>query len=320
MINNVSYSTTKSNLEEFEEDPRSTKLSPSKQVKWQGWLKETESGLVRDIEIKHMLVKKSKEISGFCSIKDISMRIKGVVTEQELLEFELLDKQGTRIFIFRAEMMGNVLFGKYRECRYHEKGIFELKMESEAWIGYLEVNDNKDKMEIPLNVNYQGVYSIGKDENGLYLVDGEFDSVEKKCNFEIFYFGISTSSHFNGKWSVINDQFVKISGNWSLPQSAFGKFTLTGKLSSLYHDVMNLDDGIFPKQTDRRAESSSELLLNHLNGKIKSEDQTIFMSVQQSSRSRNPSSMPITHSKIPKALVTLKDQRKAIWTFHPKAS
>lgn len=278
MKNNDPFLTTLSDFaEETDKKKESSKMNPTKQIKWFGWMEDSETKLIKTIELTHMMINQTKIISGFCSIEETILKINGMITEDELLEFEMVDKHNKRIFLFRGEMSNKLLYGKYRDCRLNEKGIFEFEFESENWIGYLEVDGKKDKMELPLNINYQGVYSIGTDENGIFFIDGNFNSITKKCDFYIYYMKLDKYSYYNGDWNVINDQFVKVSGRWNLPQSAFGLFSLTGKLSSLYHDVMNFDRGIFIDESKGKFESSSELLIGHLKGQLKTKETKLVL-------------------------------------------
>ena len=236
------------------------KLKNTKQVKWFGWLltqhpdPSTSEPRKEDIELTHMLIKSNKSISGFCDIQKKHFKIVGRLSKDNLVEFELLDENKKRGYIFRGEMKDSSIHGKYRVCqnsKNSEKGVFELNLDSKEWAGFMQTEaSEKDDMQLSLNLNLQGIYSASQDDNGIFVVEGNLDYFSKKCEFSLFYVNLNSVTFFEGDWKLVNDQFVKITGNWSIHNRAMGAFELVGKMSPVYSDTGRLGgkggrDGVY---------------------------------------------------------------------------
>ena len=237
-----------------------TQMKDRKFIPWEGWWLQSTKKEKIALKISHMLIKSNRQIQGFCSIYKTHYKINGAVNKNLQIEFELLDYENTRIFIFRGEMQNFTLYGKFRKCQENDhKGIFELTFEKEHWKGFMQVKESKDEMELAMNVNQNGIYSLGNDENGLFVVEGNLDKVSKKCDFSLHYYQVNATSFYSGDWQVVNDQFIKIRGQWNIPKAVMGEFNLTGKMNSNYFEISDVKGSIYRSRDEDTKESGLTL-------------------------------------------------------------
>ena len=101
-------------------------------------------------------------------------------------------------------------------------GPFHIELETvEVWSGYYEQGGQKTNMSLNLNVDNNGVYGIGSDQVGQFVIRGQV------AGGQVQFVKNYTGKHSVNYYGTITTQGPGrvIQGWWSL-QSAYGKFEL----------------------------------------------------------------------------------------------
>ena len=115
------------------------------------------------------------------------------------------------------------------------KGFFEITPDRSEFTGFMNIDEGEDlELKISLKINEQGVFGMGKDDNGNYIIRGKYDRKARDVRFAIVYVEDGRSMQFVADGDEIGDDF-KIKGIWQMHEDSkeellFGVFELTGEL------------------------------------------------------------------------------------------
>lgn len=115
-------------------------------------------------------------------------------------------------------------------------GTFWLKMVCKQWKGWYKQKGTKDPMDLSIDVTPQGVFGIGRDSVGRFIIQGYNDPNQSCVSFVKQYLG-AHAVHYNGSmWEEVTNngsQYVDdsichrvIKGTWNIPGNCHGHYKL----------------------------------------------------------------------------------------------
>ena len=120
-------------------------------------------------------------------------------------------------------------------------GDFKIKMSFNRWKGFFEQSGNETTMKLKMHVVPEGIFGIGSDEVGSFIVRGDWEAESNLCRFvkqyigqhQVLYHGILTK---HKRWTI--------DGFWAIPGNCDGKFKLKRQKMKDNVSSANEDSGV----------------------------------------------------------------------------
>jgi hypothetical protein len=124
---------------------------------------------------------------------------------------------------------GNEVTGKW-DIAKNSTGQFKLKMKCDLWKGWYEHNGEKTEMTINMIVQNNGVFGLGADKIGQFIMNGYHKNHCSTCTFIKQYVGKSYQIHYSGSLVISKKKNTRVvKGVWMVPgggESNHGYFKL----------------------------------------------------------------------------------------------
>jgi len=104
-------------------------------------------------------------------------------------------------------------------------GTFWLKMKVPSWKGWYKQGGEKNQMDLDLQVSSEGVFGLGKDGVGQFVMRGYNDPLQSCVSFIKQYLG-AHQVHYNGSMWNKEDGKREIKGTWNISGDYHGYFKL----------------------------------------------------------------------------------------------
>ena len=190
-----------------------------KQLKWFGTINHdsTESEMI----IQHLLIEFDGSILGNGEDIKGKYEITGKVenknhvkmTKKYLHNSDYVNFDGT---LGMSSYGGNITGDWYDNN--HNNGTFLLALTVDKWYGRYTQFDTKHKMNLEVQADNDGVYGIGKDDSGCFIIKGDFDLKNRMMNFVKKYF----EGHRVAYSGVVEEESdwgrMKVVGVWKAPK------------------------------------------------------------------------------------------------------
>ena len=115
------------------------------------------------------------------------------------------------------------------------KGFFEITPDRTDFQGFMNIDEDEDlDVKMCFKINEQGIFGIGKDDNGNYILRGQYDRKTRDVRFALVYVEDGRSMQFVADGDELHDDF-KIKGIWQMSEEGkedvlFGVFEIVGEL------------------------------------------------------------------------------------------
>merc|ERR1712166_818942 len=127
---------------------------------------------------------------------------------------------GAHTVIYKGRIQnGNLWMGNW-EIPGNCEGKFQIRCKAQKWKGAFWQGNQKNVMQLDMQVNKSGVYGNGHDDVGGFIIRGDVHG--SQCNFYKQYYGAHTVL-YHGQ---LNGAHSDMRGNWNIPGNCQGKFHL----------------------------------------------------------------------------------------------
>lgn len=190
-----------------------------KDVEWEGWYEQR--GKRNPMKFDHMQIGLNGVIDGKGADTVGHFQIFGQVSRHGSVNFtkQYIGKHAVAYngVISESTITGNWTLGRHR-------GAFEIKGHLEEWQGHYELNGRRFNFKLDLDVDTAGVFGIDKDQEGVYVVRGQYNNSDYLMKFTRQYIGGNTQ-YFQGNMSN-NGRFWVVKGQWQFAGGSGGTFEL----------------------------------------------------------------------------------------------
>ena len=165
--------------------------------------------------LSKMIIDFDGNVSGSGSDSSGNFDIFGQVEGQDLINFRRQYNNGSKVSYFgQIGKMGSI-FGTWIESNSNKKGDFYLSLVCDKWTGNYQTESGKNDIVLNMKVDKIGVYGIGSNKTGCYVIKGEVikDQQDLMVKFSKRYFDggyvVYIGSYDKGLKSLI--------GSWMVP-------------------------------------------------------------------------------------------------------
>lgn len=190
-----------------------------KDIEWEGWYEQ--HGQRQPMKFDNMHIGLNGVIEGSGSDTVGSFRIFGQVTRHGSVNFT---KQyiGKHSVAYQGVIQDSKMSGNWRIGNY--SGNFEIKYHLEEWQGHYQYQGRRYNMKLDLDVDTAGVFGIDKDQEGVFVIRGQYSNQTYKIQFTRQYIGGNTQ-YFQGDMTN-NGRFWVVKGQWQFAGGSGGEFEL----------------------------------------------------------------------------------------------
>ena len=188
----------------------------SKNVAWEGTF--TQGEVIHEMFFDDMQLGFDGGVYGAGTDTVGDFDISGVLAEDGTVSFtkQYIDKHAVE---YTGTLEGGTITGTW-EIPDNCDGEFEIKMKTEQWTGWFDQGGQQHEMELDLTVDDNGVFGMGSDSVGTFVIRGDYDPDAGTIQFVKSYHG----KHKVNYKGTLEDDIVK--GEWDL-QGSGGEFELT---------------------------------------------------------------------------------------------
>lgn len=190
-----------------------------KEIEWEGWYDQ--NGQRQPMKFNHMQIGLNGAMQGNGSDNVGQFQIFGQVSRHGSVNFT---KQyiGKHAVAYQGVICDSKITGNWRIGNYH--GQFEIKYHLEEWKGNYMYNGRRFNFELDLDVDTAGVFGIDKDQEGVFVVRGQYSNQSYLMKFTRQYIGGNTQ-YFQGKMTNNGRHWV-VKGQWQFAGGNGGQFEL----------------------------------------------------------------------------------------------
>jgi len=188
------------------------------EVPWTGWYKQ---GMQKhDMNFNNFQCNNQGQIWGHGSDENGTFNISGKCDFSHTGFTFHKQYHGAHTVIYKGRIQnGNLWVGKW-EIPGNCEGKFQIRCKAQKWKGAFWQGNQKNVMQLDMQVNKSGVYGNGHDDVGGFIIRGDVHG--SQCNFYKQYYGAHTVL-YHGQ---MNPAHTDIRGNWQILNNCGGKFHL----------------------------------------------------------------------------------------------
>jgi hypothetical protein len=190
---------------------------PEARVPWSGWYQQGASR--HPVRFDQFNVDPTGRINGQGQDEVGSFSIAGCIYPNACFEFNKT-YMGAHTVAYKGNLQSGRLTGRWSLNGMSDE--FEINYQVEQWSGSFQTNGQQIPMKVHLFVDPSGVFSLGKDGEGVYVIKGSYNPGSAQLTFIKYYIG-KYQIQYQG--SVFNDsRFLIITGNWQTNTGMNGSF------------------------------------------------------------------------------------------------
>lgn len=196
-------------------------LGPQAEAKvpWSGWYQQ--GGTRHPVRFDQMSVDGSGRIMGQGQDDVGSFSIAGCIYPNGSFEFNKA-YIGAHTVAYKGNLQNGKLSGKWSVAGMTDD--FEINYQIEEWTGSFQMQGQQTAMKISLFVDPSGVFSLGKDGEGVFVIKGAYNPASAQLTFVKNYIG-KYQIQYQG--SMFNDsRYLIASGSWQTSHGMSGSFEI----------------------------------------------------------------------------------------------
>jgi hypothetical protein len=218
-----------------------------KDVRWTGWVDQ--GGTRAALEFKNLQIDWEGKIVGGGSDAKGQYRLDGKISDTLEVEFRKIytDQRKISDVTYSGIYSGRQISGTWAVGS--DRGKFCAKLGLEKWQGnYQEAGIQKDFIDLGLEIDTDGVFGMGTDSCGTWLIRGDWDQSGGKIKYVQLYLDGNEKNYFYGNAEKGSGLFM-VMGSWINNVGIIeGNFALTRKLKagsfvSSAHELNGLPSG-----------------------------------------------------------------------------
>lgn len=190
---------------------------PDARVPWSGWYEQ--GGTRHPVRFDQFNVDPTGRIMGQGQDEVGSFSIAGCIYPNASFEFNK-SYLGAHTVAYKGNLQQGRLTGKWSVAGMTDN--FEINYQIEEWNGSFQTNGQQNQMKIYLFVDPSGIFSLGKDGEGVYVIKGSYNPSSAQLSFIKHYIG-KYQIQYQG--SMFNDsRFLIVTGSWQTSHGMNGSF------------------------------------------------------------------------------------------------
>lgn len=205
-----------------------------KDAKWVGWYVKNHKD--HPMIFENLTIGFDGKVSGWGVDNGIKFDLKGKLNDKslfiEITKTYINDK--SEIF-YKGVLSNKSISGVYTNKVKGDTGMFEVDFASTHWEGDWKFGRKAPggDQNFSLHVDEDGIFGIGEDDKGKYLIRGDYNRNYRTARFVQKYIGVSDEDIccFTGVADEVNHDFI-IEGVWQkyIDESQSGVFKINGQL------------------------------------------------------------------------------------------
>lgn len=193
--------------------------APQKQVTWDGWYEQ--GGNKTEMKFENMQVHLDGAVFGSGQDTNGKFSIQGSMSQNGQLQF-VKQYEGAHAVHYTGSVEDGMIQGKWsipNNC----DGTFGIVMNVEKCKGWYEQEGQKTDMELELSIDENGVFGIGKDPIGNFVVRGLYKKTGPLQPNKVMFVKQYVGAHVVNYEGKVHGQTIK--GEWEM-EGFKGKFEL----------------------------------------------------------------------------------------------
>lgn len=196
-----------------------------KNVKWNGYY--IQDGVREEMTFDHFIVKFDGDCEGYgCDQAgdfDLKGRCDNISNTTEINFTKKYREDGEEIQ-YKSRIWESSIVGIWNYDNNKISGDFQMTFENEEFAGFYVQDDEKIDTLFMMNFGEDGLFGIGSDNNGDYILKGDWFKNSGTCRFHKMYFD-SDDIYYVGCANDFNSQ-VMLQGKWVIEDIAHGDYEL----------------------------------------------------------------------------------------------
>lgn len=195
-------------------------------IPWTGYY--VQYGVENEMIFDSMIVATNGTITGRGGDVTGEFQIQGSISSNGFFQF---NKQyiGQHSVLYQGSVTNGCLSGTWSIDGLKDE--FVLNLDTENWKGSFMLDGKTYPMLTNICVSEEGVFGLGKDAEGVFVINGNYDDDQSRIYFVKSYLGRYNIS-YDG--SMFDDgQFLVVSGQWTLSTGQQGTFNMYQKLEGI---------------------------------------------------------------------------------------
>lgn len=205
-------------------DPRNFEFSQDfggMDIRWTGWFEQR--GKRTQMELENLTIYKDGSLTGTGLDSVGSFQIYGNLHSNGEVKF-VKAYYGQHLVNYKGVLTKDCAIEGTWQIERKNTGKFRIKDQNfDIWSGYFKQDMKVKNMDLKMQVKQGNIAGIGKDENGCFIIKGNFNQQTNLCRF---------GKQYIGKHLIYYEGYLKkgeacvIEGNWLIEGESTGQFKL----------------------------------------------------------------------------------------------
>lgn len=188
------------------------------EVPWSGYY--VQNGVQNEMDFDTMWISQNGQISGRGSDAAGDFVINGMINPNGFFQFN--KSYPTHAVQYQGTVTPGCLSGNWSVGGMKDE--FVLNLDTQHWKGSFTLDGRTYPMQTNIYVSESGVFGLGKDAEGVFVITGVYNPTNNRLNYIKSYLGRYNISYDGTMFD--DGQFLVVNGNWTLSTGQEGTFEM----------------------------------------------------------------------------------------------
>lgn len=196
-------------------------------VPWTGYY--LQDGIENEMNIDNLFISMNGQISGGGSDPVGDFNFSGQISPNGYFQF-VKQYVGAHGVTYQGSVSAGCLSGKWMVNGMSDD--FSLNLDTEQWKGSFTLDGRTYPMQTNIFVSERGVFGLGKDAEGVFVITGVYNPTNYKLNYVKSYLG---RYHITYDGQMYDDgQFLVVNGEWDLSTGQSGTYEMYQRIEGRF--------------------------------------------------------------------------------------